>query len=58
MQLVVTAQVVRDKSTKGVQGAFEPVKALAMLLEGSGLEYSQVNARSFAIRPAVANASL
>src|SRR5688572_29048520 len=49
IQLVVTADTVRGKSTKGVTGTFEPTKALAMLLEDSGLQYQMVNPRSFAI---------
>ncbi len=50
IQLVVTADTIRGKSTRGVQGMFEPEKALERLLEGSGLQYQVVNPRSFAIR--------
>ena len=50
VQLVVTADVVRGRSTQGVEGRFEPVAAMTVLLQGSGLHYSVINPRSLAIR--------
>ncbi len=52
LQLVVSSETTRGKSSQGVQGSFQPTAALKMLLAGSGLDYSVVNPRSLAIRTA------
>ncbi|HEX6865918.1 MAG TPA: TonB-dependent receptor, partial [Caulobacteraceae bacterium] len=48
-EILFSKSAAEGRSTRGVTGEYEPGQALALLLDGSGLKYRQVNANTYIV---------
>ena len=48
-EIIFSRSAAQGRATEGVVGDYEPAQALAMLLDGSGLQYRQVNTNTFVV---------
>ena len=54
LQLLFEADAISHCTTHAVDGHFEPVEVLRLMLEGTGLTFELINDRTISIRPAPA----
>jgi Secretin and TonB N terminus short domain len=52
LQILFEADAVRGHTTRAVRGELDADEALHLMLEGSGLIFEVINARTIAVRPA------